>query len=59
MLQNSGIPPNKPETTDEIEEDVKFVTNLIQSTAWESTSNPPDKQHVVSYPTYIREIIKN
>ena len=34
---NSNIPPNEPETTDEIVEDVKFVKNLIQSSVWEKT----------------------
>ena len=58
MLQNSNIPSNEPEITDEIEEDVEFVTNHIQSTAWESTPIPPDRQHVGSYPAYKRVTIK-
>ena len=47
VLQNSYIPPNEPETVNEIKEEVEFVTKLIQNTAWESTPNPPDKQHVI------------
>ena len=58
VFQNSYIPPNEPKTTDDIEEDVEFVTSLIQRTAWERTHNPPDRQYDVSYPAYIRDMIK-
>ena len=58
FFQNSYIPPNEREILCEIEEDVEFVTKIIQSTDWEDTPNPPDRQHVVSYPAYIKEMIK-
>lgn len=57
VLQNSNLPIFEPETIDQIEEDVELITTLIQSAAWESTPKLRKKQHVISYPPNVREMI--
>lgn len=57
VLENSHIPIYEPINTLQLEEDVELVVKTIQSAAWESTPQLPNKQHVTNYPPNIKDMI--